>query len=184
MATATPHGIASRTSVQTLTIEEYLNTTYRPDCDFVDDHIEERHLGTPKHAVLQMELGFWFRSHLSEWKVRVLGDVRTRTRQTRVRLPDVAVVREENLDLEEKAISSPPLIAIEILSPEDRLPRVVVCLEEFLAMGVPHVWVIDPVKRLTYTMTVAGLQPFHQSRLEVPATLIYLDLPALFSALD
>ncbi len=180
MATAAPHGIAP----QTLTIEEYLNTTYRPDCDFVDDHIEERNLGTPKHSLLQMELGFWFRSHRSEWKVRVMGDVRTRTRRTRVRLPDVAIVREENLDLEEKVLTSAPLIAIEILSPEDRLPRVVVRLEEFLAMGVTHVWVIDPVERLTYTMTPAGLQPFHQARLEIPGTPIYLDLSGLFSALD
>ncbi len=180
MATAAPHSIAP----QILSIEEYLNTTYRPDCDFVDDHLEERNLGTPKHSLLQIELGFWFRSHRSEWKIRVMGDVRTRTCQTRVRLPDVAIVREEQLALEEKAITSPPLVAIEILSPEDRLPRVKVRLEEFLVMGVPHVWVIDPVKRLTYIMNAAGLQPFHEVRLEVPGTPIYLDLLELFSALD
>ncbi len=180
MATATPHGIAS----PALTIEEYLNTSYRPDCDFVDDHIEERHLGTPKHSLLQMELGFWFRSHRAEWKVRVMGDVRTRTRQTRVRLPDVAVVREEVMDLEETVISSPPLIAIEILSPEDRMKRVVPRMEEFVAMGVAHVWLLNPVKRLAYTLTLTGLNQVDEPRLTVPGTSIYLDLAELFSALD
>ncbi len=184
MATATHPGIAPHTLSPTLTLEEYLNTSYRPDCDFVDDHIEERNLGTPKHSLLQMELGFWFRSHRSEWKVRVMGDVRTRTRQTRVRLPDVAVVRAESMDLEEKAISSPPLIAIEILSPEDRMSRVLPRMEEFLAMGVAHVWLLDPVKRIAYTLTAAGLNQVNVSRLTLPDSPIYLDLPELFSALD
>jgi hypothetical protein len=28
-----------------LSLEEYLRTSYHPDCDFVDGHLEERNLG-------------------------------------------------------------------------------------------------------------------------------------------
>ena len=37
------------------------------------------------------------------------------------------------------------MIAFEILSPEDRLSRLVVRLADFESMGVPAIYVIDPV---------------------------------------
>ena len=58
-------------------------------------------------------------------------------------------------------------------------------LQEFLAMGVEHVWLLDPADRVAYTLTsAAGLIPFEGTRLTVPSTPIYLDLPEIFSALD
>jgi hypothetical protein len=36
-----------------ISVEEYLNTTYRPDVDYVDGEIEERNLGEFDHADLQ-----------------------------------------------------------------------------------------------------------------------------------
>jgi Uma2 family endonuclease len=167
-----------------VTLEEYLHTSYRPDCDFVDDHIEERNLGDPLHSLLQMELGFWFRSHREEWNVRVLGELRTRVSGKRVRIPDIAVVSRATA-LNELTLNTPPLIAIEILSPDDRLSRVVTRLDDFLAMGVEHVWLLDPMERAAFTYSTAGgLKLARTSRLELPDSPIYLDLPELFSALD
>jgi len=175
---------ATQTAPALLTLEEYLRTSYHPDCDFVDDHIEERTMGTPKHGELQMELGFWFRSHKLDWKIRVLGDTRTKVSSSRVRLPDVAIVREDET-LGEKIMTTPPLIAIEILSPDDRLHRVIPRLQEFLSMGVEHVWLLDPIDRVAYTLTAAGgLLPADGPRLTLPNSPIYLDLPGIFSALD
>lgn len=37
----------------TVSIEEYLNTAYHPDCDYVDGRLEERNLGQRTHARLQ-----------------------------------------------------------------------------------------------------------------------------------
>lgn len=45
---------------------------------------------------------------------------------------------------------SPPLIAIEILSPDDRLAEVREKLEEYRAWGVPHIWLVDPHSRRLY----------------------------------
>ena len=174
---------ALQTVPELLTLEEYLNTSYRPDCDFVDGVLEGRNLGTPKHALLQLEIGHWFIAHRKEWKVRVMGDVRTRTTPTRVRLPDVAVYPAETV-IEQKAMASPPLIAIEILSPEDRLNRVIIRLREFLAMGTPHVWLLDPVERIAYICTTKGLELVETPRLTLPNSPIYLDLPEIFAALD
>jgi Uma2 family endonuclease len=46
---------------------------------------------------------------------------------------------------------SPPLIAIEVLSVDDRLTAVREKLQEYRAWGVPHVWLVDPHSRRLYT---------------------------------
>ena len=49
-----------------LSIEKYLNTTYRPDVDFVDGRIERRNLGKFDHADLQFEIALLLRSKQKE----------------------------------------------------------------------------------------------------------------------
>jgi hypothetical protein len=46
--------VETETRAASLTIEEYLHTSYRPDCDFVDGVLEERTSGGTKHGMLQM----------------------------------------------------------------------------------------------------------------------------------
>ncbi len=167
-----------------LSLDEYIHTTYRPDCEFVDGYLEERSLGTPKLAYLQTRLLIWFGTREKEWNILVMGDVRTRVGVNRVRLPDVAVLSEVSADLDAPVIQAAPLIAIEILSPEDRLNRVTIRLGDFLTMGVQYIWLIDPIKRVAYTYTADGLQLAESPRLTLPNSPIYLDLPELFAALD
>jgi Uma2 family endonuclease len=76
------------------------------------------------------------------------------------------------------------LIAIEILSPEDRLSRVLVRLEDYLKMGTAHIWLLDPEERIAFVYTDAGLKQVHTSRLEVAGTPIYMDLNEVFAGLD
>ncbi len=166
-----------------LTIEEYLSTAYHPDCDFVDDHIEERNMGDTAHSLLQAELSFWFRLHRTEWNIRVMCELRTRVSATRVRLPDISVAYDDAA-MAERIRSTPPLIAIEILSPDDRMSRVVRRLDDFLAMGIEHIWLLDPVERVAFLYSVTGLKLVDTPRLTIAGSPIYLDLPELFAALD
>ena len=165
-----------------LTLEEYLHTSYHPDCDFVDDHIEERNMGESEHSDIQTELLFWFRSRKTEWNIRVNGELRTQVSDARFRVPDVCV-RLLSAP-RERVLVTPPLVAIEILSPEDRMVRVIHRLKDFLAMGVPNVWLIDPQDRVAYTFGAGGLKLAESSRLGVPGSPIYLDLTEIFAALD
>jgi len=179
MPVETQPGIAA----STLTLDEYLHTVYHPDCDFVDGHIEERNMGETAHGLLQVELAFWFRLHKAEWGIRVISELRTRVGPDRVRIPDISVVLNDAA-LKEQVRVTPPLLAIEILSPEDRLPRVKKRLRDFLVMGVENIWLLDPQKRSAFTYNENGLCPFDGSRLCVPDSPIYIDLPEIFSALD
>jgi Uma2 family endonuclease len=76
------------------------------------------------------------------------------------------------------------MICIEILSPEDRLSRAEIVLADYRAMGVPNIWLIDPIRRVAYTFDAKGLQPADATRLTVPGTAIHLDLTAFFARLD
>ena len=174
---------ATQTVPALLTLEEYLGTSYHPDCDFVDGHIEERNMGETKHGLLQVEVAFWFRSRKSEWNIRVITELRTRVGQTRVRIPDVTVAMNDEA-MREQVRTTPPLIAIEVLSPEDRIPRVTQRLADFLAMGIPNIWILNPADRSASIFSDAGLEPVSGDRITVVDSPIYLDLATVFSALD
>jgi Uma2 family endonuclease len=169
------------TTTNLISLEDYLHTVYRPDCDFVDDHIEERTLGEFDHSRLQAALATWFFNHEKNWNVRVLTELRTRVSPTRVRIPDVCLLRRDAP--REPVTLTPPLLCIEILSPEDRLPRVLKVLDDYVTMGVPNLWILDPIERVAYLYKDSALKLI-RDRLAIPDTEIYVDLPPLFAQLD
>jgi Uma2 family endonuclease len=159
-------------------IETYLKTSYHPDCDYVDGEIEERNLGEFDHAQLQAALAAWFYAHRKEWNIHVLPEQRVRVSATRVRIPDVCLVSR---DLSaEQVITKPPIVVVEILSPEDRVRRYNDRLEDYRAMGVNNIWVIDPATQKGFDW-ISGWH--ERERFEAAGAAIYLDLPALFTDL-
>jgi Uma2 family endonuclease len=165
-----------------LSIDEYLRTNYKPDVDFVDGELEERNVGKYEHSKIQSLIASLFTVNEDAWGVDVLVEQRIRVSPTRVRVCDVAVLRADAPH--EEVTATPPLICIEILSPEDRLPRAEIVLGDYHAMGVPNIWLIDPTRRVAYTFGPNGLQPADTSRLTVAGTPIHLDLTAFFARLD
>ncbi len=125
-----------------ISLEEYLHTRYEPDAEYVDGVVEERPMGEGKHSEWQATLSHFFELHRREWSTRVRPEYRTKTSERRYRVPDVAVI--EAAAAEEQIATTPPLIAFEILSPEDRLSRLIVRLADFESMGVPAIYVVDP----------------------------------------
>ena len=72
---------------------EYLETTYRPDCEYVDGEVRERNVGKWEHARLQLMLGAWFFNHEAAWKVVCSTEQRVQVSANRVRVPDLVVLR-------------------------------------------------------------------------------------------
>jgi Uma2 family endonuclease len=169
------------TTTNLISLEEYLHTIYHPDCDFVDDHIEERTLGEFDHGNMQAALTAWFFNQGREWNIRAVVELRTRVTPTRVRIPDVCLLRRDAP--RDPVTLTPPLLCIEILSPEDRLPRVLKVLDDYVTMGVPNLWILDPIERVAYLYKDGALR-LVTDRLTVPNTEIYVDLPTLFAELD
>ena len=165
-----------------ISVEEYLNTTYRPDVDYVDGHIEERNWGVFDHGDLQLEIGTFFRIHQHEWSIRVVVETRMQTTPTRFRIPDVCILP---LDRErERIIRLAPLLCVEVLSPRDRLKAMRVRVQEYLDLGVREVWSFDPAKRTAYVCAGEGMTEHKEGLLQLAGTPIELSIPAVFATLD
>ncbi len=138
-----------------ITEEEYLRTSYEPDAEYVDGVVEERPMGEGLHSAWQTSISgfFWMRS--DEWGIRVRAELRTQTGERRYRVPDVAVI-EASAEHERFAIT-PPLIALEVLSPEDRIAKLRVRLADFEAMGVPAIYVVEPEEGVLMRWINGGL---------------------------
>lgn len=165
-----------------ISVEEYLHTSYRPDCDYVDGEIEERHVGEYTHNKIQALILFWMMQHATEWNIDPIQEQRINISSSRFRVADVALLRLDTP--REEIILTPPLLCIEILSPEERINRAIKVLDDYVAIGVAQSWLIDPLRRAAYVYDNQGLHLVEEDRLELPGTPIYLILSDLFAVLD
>jgi Uma2 family endonuclease len=133
-----------------ISVEEYLASSYEPDCDYVDGHIEERNLGERPHSRLQYRLGVLLGAQAPPG-TEVLPEVRVQVKPSRFRVPDICVAEESD----EPILTKPPLLCIEVLSPEDRMSRIEARIQDYLEMGVSYVWVLDPETKQAYVATAA-----------------------------
>ena len=122
-------------------VAEYLSTVYRPDMDYVDGVLEDRNVGEKPHSRLQGQLIYRLMSSGFQF---TYPELRLQVSPTRYRIPDVCVYLEEP---KEDVPTVPPALAIEILSPEDRMSQIHEKLDDYRRMGCPCVWIIDPARK-------------------------------------
>jgi Uma2 family endonuclease len=127
-------------------VEEYLRTSFDgPDREYLDGEIAERNMGEIPHSDVQLNLGRLLWRLRKTLGIRVLPEIRVQIGARRFRVADLAVWRDDNIGTGIPAV--PPFLAIEILSPEDRMVRMTAKIQEYLSIGVEWVWVIDPEER-------------------------------------
>lgn len=163
-------------------LSEYLSHTYEPDCDFIEGELEERNVGEELHSELQALLAQIFRNERNAWGVRVLTEQRVQVGPNRFRIPDVCLVPRSRP--RGRVITYPPLLCVEVLSPEDRMARVQGRVNDFVHLGVENIWVLDPWERIGYTASEKGFQQPDDGVLRVPGTPIELVLSEVFAGLD
>jgi Uma2 family endonuclease len=163
-----------------ISVEEYLATSYRPDCDYIDGRIEERNLGERDHSNLQMVLSAYLFARRKQWGIQVLPEQRVQVRANRFRVPDICVLVGET---DEQVITQPPFVCIEIVSPQDRMMRVHERVRDYLEMSVPYVWVLDPQTRTAYSATPAeGLREIKSGVLRTENPALEVPLSELFES--
>jgi Uma2 family endonuclease len=165
-----------------LSIDEYLNTTYRPDVDYVDGYIEERNLGETDHAKLQTRLAVLLSSREEEWSIVAMTEVRVQVSPTRFRIPDVCVTREGAAD--DPIVTEAPLLCIEILSPRDTVVAMRRRAQDYLDMGVPEVWIFDPQTRVAHVCTEDSNAKHPEGLLRLEGTGIEISLADAFRPLS
>ena len=169
-------------STTLVSLEEYLHTTYRPDCDFLEGVVEERNVGEEEHGLLQGLLWEIFRQHRLDWQLRVIPEWRVQVKAQRFRVPDVTVVRASAP--KERRGTTAPLLCIEVMSSDDTLRSLRPRIDDYLAMGVEQVWVVDPWRRVGYHAAAEGYAQPADGMLRVTGTQIAVSLAELFAAMD
>jgi Uma2 family endonuclease len=153
-------------------VEVYLRSCYEPDAEYVDGSIEERPVGEDDHSAWQEAICFWFRQHAPDWNVRVRPGLRIQVAATRFRVPDVTVLDRARLI---EAV-------FEVLSPEDTMQRLKRKLEDYQAMGISEIWVIDPQDGAYYRYEERQL--LRKNAFSLPARGIAFDMDQIKNLLD
>ena len=159
-------------------IAEYLKTSYRPDCEYIDGEILERKMGKWEHSRVQALLTIWFGQHELLWNVETATEWRIQVSNTRVRIPDVVLVRA---GFQPDVLIDPPLLIVEILSPDDSYSDTQQRAQDYVRMGVETIWIIDPESRTA--RLCRGSNWTETTRLEIAGTPIYVDTETLFAPL-
>jgi Uma2 family endonuclease len=163
-------------------VEEYLATSYRPDCDYVDGEVLERNLGEQDHSDLQTRLLEMLASDENNPHIRVNPSIRMQVGEKRYRVPDVCVRRRSAPS--EQIFRRPPLLCIEILSPRDTVSTMFVRVRDYLQMGVPEAWMVDPDTRTVIVCSGTTMMKHTTGDLKVPETPVVLSISDIFQALD
>src|ERR1035438_7911663 len=68
-----------------MTVREYLSTSFRPDCDYVDGEVVERNMGERDHSRMQMAVSGYFYARCKEFGIEVFPYVQAYQRLSRLR---------------------------------------------------------------------------------------------------
>jgi Uma2 family endonuclease len=162
-----------------ISVSEYLSTSYRPDCDYVDGVIVERNVGEKDNSKLQTRLTMYLGTRAKQWNIHIFVEQRVQVRATRFRVPDVCVVLEKEPD--EQIFTEPPFICVEVLSKDDTMTQMQERINDYLQFGVSYVWVLDPRTRHAYTFTREGMREASEGVLRTSEPEIVVPLTDIFS---
>jgi Uma2 family endonuclease len=142
-----------------ITPRQYLATQFEREPELVHGELVERPLPNLIHGRTQQRLAV----HL-DGVGYCCTEVRMRLAEDLYRIPDVAVF--EGTGPTEAVPTAPPLLVVEISSPEDRLDAMLQKLDEYRNWGVRHIWLIEPERKRIHVYDQGSLTAV--SRLELP----------------
>jgi Uma2 family endonuclease len=145
--------MGAKTAIST---EQYLKTSFpNLDQEYRDGELVERSLPDYLHGRTQGALFAFFWALRSTLALFPCVETRMRLRSNLILIPDVAVFYQTEPP---RVPENPPLIAIEVLSVDDRLTAVREKLDEYRHWGVPHVWLVDPHAQRFYACDTAFVE--------------------------
>jgi Uma2 family endonuclease len=80
----------------------------------------------------------------------------------------------------ERVIRKPPIVAVEVLSPDDRAGYLEEKINDYLEFGVPYIWVINPETRRAYVHTPQGSHEVTDGVLRAESAEIEVTLSQIF----
>jgi Uma2 family endonuclease len=135
--------MASAPTLPLVSVDEYLNSTYEHDLEYVDGVLIERSMPTYSHGFLQGLVFEHLRRYSKEFRYGVSVECRVEmVKRSRYRIPDVLIC---GLPVPlTKVLETVPFAVVEIWSPDDRLPQQMARFREYWNRGVRQILIFDP----------------------------------------
>ena len=160
-------------------VDEFLNTSYDPDVEYVDGVLVERNVGDYVHSLVQRNLTVAFTVKYPN--VLALPELRSKTRETRHRIPDVCALLHAP---KTKYLLDAAFLAIEILSEDDRMSQMIERLQEYEKKGGPNIWVIDPRLKMMSVYSQGALQEIRGAVIATGDPRLELTRQEIFAQVD
>jgi Uma2 family endonuclease len=161
-----------------VSVEEYLRTSYDPDCEYVDGEVLDRNVGELDHAWIQRAILLYVATREKQLGVTIIQEQRLQVNSRHYRVPDLMILLGGKPN--EQIISRPPLVCIEALSPEDRMSRMNKKIADYLAFGVRYVWILDSKTKQAFSYTSEGMRLIQDGVLRTTAPEIEIPLSEIF----
>jgi Uma2 family endonuclease len=133
--------------------------------EYVDGNFLERRGGDYTHGRFQGLLAAAIATRERERRFHTFVALTIRLRDECYRIPDVCV---KALPYEKAPILTGPDLMIEVISPEDEVVEMLAKIGDYLAAGIPHIWVVDPYKRTLVEADQAGIRRVTTGKLTTP----------------
>jgi len=161
-----------------VSVDEYLRTSYPDgDCEYVDGEIVERNVGEIDHGDLQSRIVLYLATHCPQFWAAVA--VRIQVKATRFRVPDVTLVAGPQPA--GRIITVPPHMVVEVLSPDDRAGAIQEKIDDYLAFGIPYVWVVNPRTGRGYVHTMEAAREAKDGILRTADPAVELPVSAVWT---
>jgi Uma2 family endonuclease len=154
-----------------ITAEQYLSTHFEREPELVHGELAERPLPTRSHGRTQQRLAV-----LLDHAGYCCTEVRMRLAEDLYRIPDIAVF--EGQGPAEEIPVAPPMLIVEISSPDDRFNDLMKKCEEYRAWGVQHIWLVEPELKRCHvydngSLTEVSRFTLPEFSLEIPASELF-----------
>lgn len=136
----------------------------------------ERNVGDWPHSLTQSNILVALR-----WKyphLKAVAGLRSKTASTRYRVPDVTVLLTAP---QSDYLLDPAFVAVEVLSEDDVMSRVIEKFKEYATKGVPNIWLIDPRLQLMWVYRPPALVEIEGDTISTADSSIELSRAEIFA---
>jgi Uma2 family endonuclease len=153
-----------------ISVEQYLANPDFARAEYLAGELIPKPMGNKDHNRLQVRLAMQLEQFAAARALYVGSELHSRLLvdgETVFRIPDIGLTTESSFDERGYHLGA-PLLAIEILSPEDTLGKLLAKAQEYFSNGAKLVWLVNPSE--CNVMVIHPDRPPHIVELGAPLT--------------